>query len=387
MLSADGDAARHLTVGSYILDTGGIPREDVFSYTMSGAPFVPYEWLAEVASALSYRWAGLAGPVALHGIVIGLTFVVLLAQLRARGHAALLALGVTALAVGISSMHWIARPHAFTFLGAAVFAAVLDGWQGGRRSHRWLWLLPVSMILWANLHGGFLVGLVLLGIYGGADLLRWAAGPRAIVPAAARHLRELLLPALATLAATLLTPAGPGLLGHVTGYFGNRILVDRTAEYTSPNFHDPAYRLFLLTIVVLLATVAWSRRRPQLHEGLLALVFLGFALYSLRNIPLFGIVTAPLLAAQLASLPAVEGGAGRVVGQLGRWFAQRNAAIERIDRRAQPHVWTSLAVVGLVIAMGASWRSGSAALGIGFDETHLPVEAVSYLKTDVTLFV
>jgi hypothetical protein len=196
-------------------------------------------------------------------------------------------------------------------------------------------------------------------------------------------LRELLLPALATLSATLLTPAGPGLLGHVTGYFGNRLLVDRTAEYTSPNFHDPAYRLFLLTIVILVATVAWSRRRPQLHEGLLALVFLAFALYSLRNIPLFGIVTAPLLAAQLANLPAIEGGAGRVVGRLGRWFAQRNAAIERIDRRAQPHLWTSLAVAGLILAMGAGWRSGSTAHGIDFDETHLPVEAVSTLKADV----
>src|SRR4051794_20211473 len=78
MVSADGDPGRHLAVGQHILASGAIPREDIFSHTMAGEPFVPYEWLAEVASAASYRWAGLAGPVLLHGSLIGLSFAILL---------------------------------------------------------------------------------------------------------------------------------------------------------------------------------------------------------------------------------------------------------------------------------------------------------------------
>src|SRR5207302_1137648 len=62
-VSGDGDAARHLTVGEYLLGTGRLLREDVFSFTLFGQPFVPYEWLAELASAASYRVLGLAGPV------------------------------------------------------------------------------------------------------------------------------------------------------------------------------------------------------------------------------------------------------------------------------------------------------------------------------------
>ena len=86
-LSEDGDAARHLTVGELILSTARIPDRDVFSHTMLGLPFVPYEWLAEVASAAAYRGAGLGGTLLLHGAAVGLAFAVLFGQLRGRGHA------------------------------------------------------------------------------------------------------------------------------------------------------------------------------------------------------------------------------------------------------------------------------------------------------------
>jgi hypothetical protein len=94
MVSADGDPARHLTVGERILSTGAIPRADVFSHTMAGEPFMPYEWLSEVASALAHRLLGLAGPVLLHGGAAGLAFAILFRQLRARGATPGLALGV-----------------------------------------------------------------------------------------------------------------------------------------------------------------------------------------------------------------------------------------------------------------------------------------------------
>ena len=87
MLSLDGDPARHLTVGSYILASGRILDSDPFSHTMAGQPYAPHEWLAEVAAAVTYNWAGPAGPVLLSGAVIGLTFALLFTHLRSRGHA------------------------------------------------------------------------------------------------------------------------------------------------------------------------------------------------------------------------------------------------------------------------------------------------------------
>jgi hypothetical protein len=133
-ISGDADPVRHLTVGQAILNSGSFPTEDAFVYTKAAAPTPPHEWLSKVAIAVSSRWAGLAGPVLLAGAFVGLAFAILFRHLRSRGHPALLALGVTLLAAGASSIHWLARPHAFSFAAAAAFGALpslrfFEAWQ------------------------------------------------------------------------------------------------------------------------------------------------------------------------------------------------------------------------------------------------------------------
>ena len=383
MVSGDGDPSRHLVVGEYILSTRSIPRQDLFSHTLAGQPFVPYEWLAEVASAAGYRLVGLAGPVLLHGSIIGLTFALLMRHLQRRGHPLLLALAVTVLAAMASFVHWLARPHVFTFLGTVVFSSLLDDWFAGRRHSRWLWVLPATMLVWANAHGGFLIGFILLGAYAGADALRCLAGGRAAAASARRRLTVLLPVAAATLAATLATPAGPALLGHVTGYLRNKYLVDHTAEYASPNFHEGDVRFFLLMLLGTVAALAWSRRRPALHEGLLVLSFSYFALYSARNIPLFAIVVAPILAAQLGALPAPADGsraADRLLGAVGAWLARRNVVYSRVDGRSRGQLWPLAALTALLLLAAAHWRQGQPPLGVDFLPARQPVAAAAYLK-------
>src|SRR5688572_11906804 len=94
LLSTDGDPARQLTIGEYIISTGTLPRSNLFSHTLADEPFVPYEWLAEVVNALTYRAFGLAGMALVHGALVGLTFSVLFVALRARGHGFLLSTAV-----------------------------------------------------------------------------------------------------------------------------------------------------------------------------------------------------------------------------------------------------------------------------------------------------
>lgn len=385
MLSADGDPGRHLVVGEYILASRSILDQDVFSHTMAGQRFVPYEWLAEVASALTYRWAGPAGPAILHGTAIGLALAVLFWHLRSRGHAVLLTLAVALLATVTSSIHWLARPHVFTFLGIAVFGAVLDGWHAGRLRPRWLWVLPLAMLVWANTHGGFLVGLLLVATYVGADVLRGLTMEAKSATAAQRRLALLLPAAAATLAMTLLNPAGPALLGHVTGYLRQRLLVDRTVEYMSPNFHDPSMLPFLAMLLATVAGLAWSRRRPALHEGLLLLGFTYFALYSARNISLFTLVVAPVLAAQLAALPcpvSEHGRLGRALRRVRAWLARREAASARLEAQARGHVWPAAAVAALLFLAAAQRQAGLSPLGVQFDSARQPMAAASYLAAN-----
>ncbi|MCI0478548.1 MAG: hypothetical protein L0Y55_20090, partial [Anaerolineales bacterium] len=85
MLNSDGDLGRHLTVGSYILDTRTVPAQDVFSHTRSGEPIVLHEWLSEVIYALAYRAAGLNGVAWLTALLLASVYFVLAVGLRVLG--------------------------------------------------------------------------------------------------------------------------------------------------------------------------------------------------------------------------------------------------------------------------------------------------------------
>jgi hypothetical protein len=381
-LSADGDPGRHLAVGRHILETRSIPSVDVFSHTMGGEPFVPYEWLAETLSALAFQAAGLAGPALLHGAVIGLSLVLVYAQLRARGLPLLLALGVTVLVGATSAVHWLARPHVFTFLGTALFSYVLDGWFAGRLSRRTLWLLAPAMALWVNLHGGFLIGLILLGAYAGCDALRAIAGDAETAAPARGRLRRLIPVAAGAAVATLLNPAGPGLFAHVTGYFGKKMLVNQTGEYMSPDFHQADVAVFLASLLLLLVALAFTTRRPALHEVGLCAAFTYFGLYSARNIPLWAIVVAPALATALAGIapPRVNASVDRLLDEARAWLGARNAAYTRMDGRARGHLWPAVALGALLGVCIVQARAGEAPLGIGIDPARQPVGALTYVK-------
>jgi hypothetical protein len=381
MVSSDGDPARHIAVGQHILATGRILDEDVFSYTRTGAPFVPYEWLAEILAAISYQLAGLAGTTLLHGTAFGAAFFILFRQIMSRPSGALVATAVVALAFAASSIHWLARPHIFTILGTAAFSALLDAWYSGRLPGRSLWALPAIMVVWVNLHGGFLIGLILIATYAAADLLRLITTAPGLGSPIRARLQILSVVGAACLIATLLTPSGIGLLGHVTSYLGKHLLVDRTYEYLSPNFHRAQFAPFLVLLLASVGMLALSPRRPGAHETLLLLGFGTFALYSARNIPLFAIVAAPLLASQLSALPGQTiGTRERLQARFSAWLGFNDRfTVSELSRRG--HLWPAAGLVILLSVAIFQVRTGEPnPLGVGFDPKTLPVAAVDALK-------
>src|SRR5689334_6680173 len=126
LFNLDGDLGRHITIGHYILDSKSIPTQDIFSHTMRGEPLVPHEWLAQVIFSLVYSLAGLNGIALLVALIIALTFTLIYQELIRNDVprlAAFMAVGWCAIA---SSLHWLARPHIFTFLFLAVWTILLE---------------------------------------------------------------------------------------------------------------------------------------------------------------------------------------------------------------------------------------------------------------------
>lgn len=198
-LLIDPDTLWQITVGGEIIDSRAVPHTDIYSFTMRGQPWISTQWLAQVLYALAYRAAGWSGPVVLAALAIAATFVLFARALR-RHLADSTTLVFTAVALAATMPHLMARPHVLAL-------PVLVAWAAGlvdamdRRAAPPLRLLPL-IVLWANLHGGFVLGLALIVPFGFDAVVNAPAPKRS-----ALALRFAAF-AVAALLASCLTPYG-----------------------------------------------------------------------------------------------------------------------------------------------------------------------------------
>ena len=155
------DLAYHLRAGDQILGGGGIPRTDTWTYTAAGAPWLDQQWGAQAILASVYRVAGWTGLVILRAALVGLLFGLLFLACRLRGADIRRAAWITLAAFLISAVALALRPQLF---GMVMLAATLVLVAGRHRWPRLLWLAPIIVVAWANLHGSFFLGPVVVGL-------------------------------------------------------------------------------------------------------------------------------------------------------------------------------------------------------------------------------
>lgn len=374
LLDTDGDLGRHLRMGALILHRGSLVFHDPFSYTRPGAPLVPYEWLSEVLFALAHRAAGLAGVAVFSAVIFAASVALVVRFLLRRRVEPFLAYSVGLAAAALASAHLLARPHLFTMLGAVLLLERLD-----TDTPRPLWPVALLFLLWANLHGGFLFGLLLIAAYVAGDALELVAARAAMrrdekgaAGDAAEWRRQLashgaMLGVAA--AAACINPAGPRLYAHVVGYLGDTYLVGITTEYVSVNFHTMLGRLFLLALLALVVALACAPRRPTYPRLLLLLGVLACALHSQRNVPLFGLTALPVAALHLD--PTLR--ARRVPG-----LVRMRATFLAEGTSPAVGVWSAVAVAIMAALALHGGRIGRwQAVADGFSPERFPVAAVA----------
>jgi hypothetical protein len=289
LLNSDGDMGRHIRLGEHML-TYGLLHHDLFSFTKLGAPFIGHEWLSEVAFAGLYRLGGLPLVSVGSGILIAFTYAYLTSFLLRRGVDPLLAFLAALVAAILGSFHWLARPHLFTLCATAILMGCLERRKEGARP----WTYMPLFALWANLHGGFLFGIVLIGIYLVGDLVEaLRREERVLWLTRARHHAAAI--GFAVLG-TLINPYGPSLPLHVLKWFDMQFVIDNTIEYFSPNFHYPDTKFVLAVLLLMVTALAVSSRRPTWPRLLLILATMAASLIYQRNIPLMGIAALSVLA-------------------------------------------------------------------------------------------
>jgi hypothetical protein len=280
----DPDFFWHMAAGKLIAQTGHVPSTDPFSFTWFGKPWTPHEWLSELLIYWLVTGVGRIGGLVVFGLFPAAVFAVLSAALRCVSGARVLALAIP-FAVGAFVMIGFVtlRPQAISWLLlAGLIWFLLEARPD--RPRRFLLLIPL-FVLWANLHGLYVVGLGVVSFYA----LFTLAGRTPMSPS-----RNWVLATLAgVIGASMVTPAGPiGILYPLRYVEGGDWGLANIAEWQSPNFHEPAHMGFLLMIVLLglnggRATPGW----------LVALSWVGVAmgLLALRNAPIAAVFAMPTL--------------------------------------------------------------------------------------------
>ncbi len=381
-LLRDSDTGWHIRTGQWILEHRAVPQQDLFSFSKPGGRWFAWEWLSDVLFALLDRYAGLAGLVLVSALVIALLCSALYRFSVERGADAVVAVAVTFAAYYASSIHWLARPHIFGWALALAFYIVLERSRAGGRAV--FWLVPLAA-LWANLHASFVLGLLLVAVYGIGELLQaaFAAGESApeVRRRALHNVSRYGLVLAACGAATLLNPYGARVHLHIWEYLKNQYIFDHITEFSSPNFHAPAVRFFEFLVMAGIASALWMLRRGRFAPSLLVFGLAHASLESARYIPLYAIFAAPVIAEALTAgclaahrSAALPGWARRRLAGLQRFGAD----IGRID--AQPHLPAVSMLAIALVAVGLFAPAPVKGFPSGFSRKLFPAAAADFLE-------
>jgi len=362
----DGDAGYHIRAGEYILHNFSVPKYDIFSYISPPLPWIAHEWLSEVIMALVHEFSGLTGIVIFFSFLIGLAYFLLFKFSQSLNCNFVLTALIVLLATVSSSIHWFARPHIFSLVLTVVWYAILDNYQYKAKDH--LYLLPFLMLLWVNLHGGFITGFILLGVYFGGNLIAFLFSAEDRRRSAMGKCKRIAIVALVSLLLSLLNPRGYSILLFPFRMLSNQFVMENVLEFRSPNFHVvlPFLCLFVLTVGVL----AVSRTSLNAIELMLLLFFAYMSLYSARSIPIFAIIVTPILLRQLQSM------LHNVNNRPANVFRVRSKNLEITDASARGHLWPIISIVAVSV-LAVTGR-----IVFKFDESRMPVAAVEFLKKE-----
>lgn len=297
---SDTDFWWHLKAGEYIWQTKTVPHADVFSYTMSDKPWTAHEWLAEVIYYLAYSLGNFWGLFVLNLLLLALTyyFYYQLLQLRTGKNSILSALLMLAGAF-FTYFFWGFRPHMFLHLLFVIFLYVMECFY---RNRDYLWILPLLMIAWVNLHGSFIMGPVIIGLY-------LISGIFAIqLPTLVNRLwtpaqkRKLLAVLLMSFLATLINPNSYHMLVYPLQTVNSDFIVNQINEWASPDFHEPYFMVYLGYVLAGFALMGLGKRKHRAVDLLLVGTFFLMSLYAVRHIALFVYGAGPVFGYYLAAL-------------------------------------------------------------------------------------
>jgi hypothetical protein len=298
----DPDIWWHMRNAQYLVQHHQFLRQDVYSFTAAGKPWVNTEWLSEIPFYLAYQGFGLSGLKFLT-FALPSTIILLLLFLcfkESRNFKA--SIGACAFASLLAKVSYGPRTILFGYVFLVVLLIILQRFR--ERGTGPLWVVPLLFCVWANTHGSWALGLILFFLIGVAGLVGGSWGRIESTRWTPSQIRRLAMTGAASVAALFINPYGWRLVYYPFDLaFKQKLNVAHVAEWVSVNFQDTRGKFVFVLIAGLLLAALLRQCRWNLGEILIFVFALHTALTHIRFLVLLGIVAAPLVAKLLDFFP------------------------------------------------------------------------------------
>jgi hypothetical protein len=290
----DPDVWWHLKTGEYIATHESVPRTDPFSYTRLAQPWVAHEWLTELGLFELYRVAGFVGLILAFAAILTGAFALLYLRCAATPY---IAGGITLWAALATRPVWGVRPQVISLFFASLWLLLLE--RAEKNPKLLWWTVPITL-LWVNLHAGFALGTAIYAVFLLGFLIELAFRSHA---ATNSPWRPAVLVFVIDLLIVPLNPNGVRLYSYPFETLRSAAMQNYIAEWASPNFHRAEYLPFLLLVLAILSVLADGRTSLRARDLLLLLASFFAGLESIRMIPFFVLIAAPLISHRLGPWP------------------------------------------------------------------------------------
>lgn len=335
----DPDTYWHIAAGDVIRSTGALPQVDPWSFTAGTERWYNLSWLYDVLLSLLNQHFGLYGATLLSVLLAAFSMAITYANCRLRGASVMAAL--LTLFVMTFPMLPLVRPQQVSYVIIPLLLA-LDYLSRLYAKPLYMWLAVPLLVLWANTHGAVFVGLMLIGAHVAE---RWR------MDSLRQRLQGVLLFGCA-LSAVFINPYGIGIIAGIYRTLGSAINV--TLSEWQPLRLDAQGMVMYAYMVLFMLFFAVDDKRFSRIERSFAALWLIAAFYAMRNVPVFILITAPLLALRITPLIA----ASPTQAQTPAWFTRLEVKVERMMHSCFAQ-YASLAMM-LAVTLAVFSPSGSA---------------------------
>ena len=292
----------HLKIGEQIFSSHGIPTTNLYAWSLPlNQPFIYAAWLAELFFYILFKLGGLAPIIALRTVFIGFTIWLVAQESHRRSDSWRISALVTALLCLMITNNLPVRTQMFAWLPFIITYILLKRYTEGKLSWRWLILCPVIMMFWVNVHGSFILGLILLGIFLVGEIISKLAKQSTSLNW--HQVRWIGCITFFSSLAIFINPRFVGIISYTYKLLSDPSSQQLIEEWQSPTPKGLANIFFFISVIIFIIVIIYSKYRLTPTEIILYIGFLWLAWSGQRYVVWYGMISTPILARLIRDIP------------------------------------------------------------------------------------